>query len=159
MADCIDLFRALAVGLILLVTATQSSGVDHAVYVRLVDARSGRPVPEKTVEVSWFVPHQQHPQTLRERADRDGVAVFHLTDPVPGQLSFDVKSGYWDSCSPGPYDSSEVLMTGVSKEGGRWAAKFPNVSDRFHPKQGEVFLFICHVSFGEWLREYFKGLE
>jgi hypothetical protein len=152
--------RALTAGLIFVIAVVQSFGVDHAVYVHVVDARSGRPVPGRTVEISWNIVHQRHRQTVRVQADQDGIAAFRLTEPVPAWLGVNVvKSGYWYPCSPDMYDSSEMLTTGISKEGGPFAAKFPNIADKFRPKPGEVFLFICHISFGEYLKEWFKGFK
>ena len=68
--------------------------------------------------------------------------------------------GYWYECSPGSYATNEILQHGVSEQTDTWPdTKFPNVSDKFHPKPGEVYFFVGHIPFGEYLKTWFKGLK
>jgi len=68
--------------------------------------------------------------------------------------------GYWYSCSPGNYDAKDVLQHGVSEQTNTWpTTKFAIISDRFHPKPGEIYYFACHIPFGEFLKEWIKGLK
>jgi hypothetical protein len=68
--------------------------------------------------------------------------------------------GYWYECSPGDYDTNEILQHGVSKQADIWPdTKFSNVSDKFHPKPGEVYFFAGHIPLGEFLKTWFKGFQ
>lgn len=91
----------------------------------------------------------------------DGIAEFRLNDPLPDRVSISLKSmGYWYECSNGNYETNEVFVHGVSEQADIWpTTKFPNISDKFHPKPGEIYFFACHIPLGEYLKTWLKGFK
>ena len=148
----------LFVVLLLLTAAAECIAFDRIVYVHMVDARTGKPVPGKTVEMVWGSRKSQL-HVLKEKTGQDGTAVFHLDEPLPSSVQLRPGGGYWDSCSPNYYDIREVVETGISAEEGRWASMPPKINDKFHPKPGEIYFFVCHIPFGEWLKTWFGSLK
>ena len=145
------------VALVLLTSMSRGFPSDHVLYVHMVDARTGSSVPGKTIEIAWD--GRKSGRLLKERTGRDGIAAFHFDDPMPSKVELRPGGGYWDSYSPNSYDTQEVLEAGVSAEQDYWSLKLPNLSDKFHPKPGEIYFFVCHVPFGKWLKEWFKSLK
>jgi hypothetical protein len=140
---------------------SESVASDHVVYVHLVDAKTGNTIPRGNIEMRWGQP-RDHARVLREKIMPDGTAAFHLDDPLPSRVRVRLgkSMGYWYECSSGNYDASEVLGHGVSEQTNPWpTTKFPIISDRFHPKPGEIYFFACHIPFGEFLKAWFKGFK
>jgi hypothetical protein len=150
-----QLFAALA----LLTAAAQCFAVDRVIYVHMVNARKSKTVPRgNTLEMVWGSRKSQL-HVLKAKTGQDGTAAFHLDEPLPSAVQLRPGGGYWDSCSPNYYNTREVLETGISAEEGRWASMPPKISDQFHPKPGEVYFFVCHIPFGEWLKTWFESLK
>jgi len=142
---------------------------DHVVFVHVVDAKTGNTIPRGNLKMRWAKPRSQvngrgrtQFATLRQKIQPDATARFDLDDPLPSRIYIGLgkSMGYWYGCSVGDYDTNAVLQHGVSEQADIWPkTKFPNISDRFHPKPGEVYYFVCHIPFGEYLKEWFKGLK
>ncbi len=142
---------------------------EHVVCVHVVDAKTGNVIPRGNLEMRWAKPNSPVPgsgrnrlATLRQKIQPDGTARFSLDDPLPLRVRIDLgkSMGYWYPCSRGDYETNDILQHGVSEQADPWPkTKFPNISDRFHPKSGEVYYFACHIPFGEHLKEWFRGLK
>ena len=134
---------------------------EHVVTVHLVDAKTGNTIPRGSLEMRLDT-HTDHTRVLRGKIDPAGTATFQLNDPLPTRVEIRLgkSMGYWYECSPGRYDANDVLQRGVSKQTNpRPTTKFPIISDTFHPKPGEIYFFACHIPFGEFLKEWFKGFK
>jgi len=125
-----------------------------------MDAKTGNAILRGNLELTWQKPGE-HERVLEEKIAPDGAAAFHLDDlPVRVSIRLGKSMGYWYICSPGSYNTNEVLLHGVSEQADNWPeTKFPNVSDKFLPKPGEIYFFVGHVPFGEYLKTWFKGLN
>jgi hypothetical protein len=135
---------------------------EHVVSVHLVDAKTGNTIPRGSLEMRLWGTHLDHGRVLREKIDRDGTATFQFSDPLPTRVEIRLgkSMGYWYYCSPGSYDGKDVLQSGISEQTNPWpTTKFPIISDNFHPKPGEIYFFACHIPFGEFLKEWFRGFK
>jgi hypothetical protein len=134
---------------------------EHVVSVHLVDAKTGNTIPGGDLEMSLDT-RVDRTRVLREKIDLGGTAMFELPNPVPARIEIRLgrSMGYWYECSPGKYAANDVLQSGVSAQINPWPkTKFPIISGNFHPKPGEIYFFACHIPFGEFLREWFKGFK
>jgi protein-S-isoprenylcysteine O-methyltransferase Ste14 len=132
---------------------------EHVVRVHIVDAKTGNRIPRGSLEMRWG---KRPDQVLREKIDPDGAVTFLLNDPLPTRVEIQLgkSMGYWYSCSPGSYDAKDVLQRGISEQTNPWpTTKFAIISDSFHPKPAEIYFFACHIPFGEFLKEWFKGFK
>jgi hypothetical protein len=89
----------------------RSLASDHIVYVHVVDAKTGNAILRGNLELTWHKPGE-HEQVLKEKIGPDGAAAFHLDDPpVRVSIRLGKSMGYWYECSPGSYNTNEVLST------------------------------------------------
>jgi hypothetical protein len=143
-------------------TSLRCPASDHVIYVHVVDAKTGNAILRGNLELRWNKPREKHERTLKEKIGPDGAAAFHLDDPPPAQVRIRLgkSMGYWYECSPSSYATNEILQHGVSEQADIWPdTKFPNVSDKFHAKPGEVYFFVGHMPFGEFVKTWFKGFK
>jgi hypothetical protein len=142
-------------------TSLRCPASDHVVYVHVVDAKTGNAILRGNLEMKWGKP-REHERALKEKIGPDGTAAFHLDDPPPVRVRIRLgkSMGYWYECSPGTYDTNEILQHGVSEQADIWPdTKFPNVSDKFHSKPGEVHFFAGHIPLHEFLKTWLKGFK
>ena len=121
------------------------SKAESDLRVHLIDARSGSPLANEPVRL-W--PHdtaQQRntPGYVQQMTDANGVATFHLKDPVSPYLYIHIGMGSpWEECFPDSQNgfvTQQILDTGVSKESACW--KLSSVAEKFHPTPGDVYIF------------------
>jgi hypothetical protein len=122
------------------------------IRVRLINARTGKPIPGKPVRIDSADPSGLWRGYLEEKTGRDGVAIFRLTPPLPRKVDiFLGMGGYWAGCSRGDYSVEEIL-----KKGAIWEVEhclnLPRIQDRFNPRPGEVFYFAVHETLWEHLK-------
>jgi hypothetical protein len=120
----------------------KSLATDHVLCVHVVDAKTGNAIPHGNLEMKWNKPRSQ--ATLRQKIRSDGTAEFKLDDPLPARVRIRLgkSMGYWYACSRGDYETNAVVEHGISEQADIWPkTKFPNISDRFHPKTGRDLLF------------------
>jgi hypothetical protein len=122
----------------------------------MIDARSGMPIADKPVRL-WttdVAEYRDHPGYVQAMTDSNGVATFHVPDPKPTYLYVHTgMGGAWEECSSNNrtgYIAKDVLESGISKEG--FCGKLPDISDKFHPSAGDVYIFIEHESFFQRLK-------
>jgi hypothetical protein len=113
--------------------------------VHMIDARSGLPIASKPVRLWTHDTAQQrnNPGYVEEMTDANGVATFHLKDPISSYLYIHIgMAAPWDECFPDAQNgfvTQEVLESGISKESACW--KLPNIAQKFHPTPGDVYIF------------------
>ncbi len=122
---------------------------DALLRVHMIDAKAEMPIAGKPVRVWVFdASGQKRPGYLEEKTDKDGVAQFHFSDPLPSRLIIhNGMGGYWEECSPNnrtSYNLSEILETGFAEEG--FCGNLPNIASKFHPNPGDLYIFPIHYS-------------
>jgi len=113
--------------------------------MRLVDVRDAHAYPNRQIWVQFHVPQQPGLQTLEETTGTDGVAVFHLPEPVPKVVSIRVASGGLYACyQTYPIDTGQVAKEGLVDRCTRppqsCACKFSKQINAIQPRPGEVVL-------------------
>jgi hypothetical protein len=154
-----SVLRCLVV-LMLLGAAAVCSRAESTIRVHMIDARSGMPVANEPVRL-WthdVAEYRTHPGYLQQTTDSNGVAAFHVPDPEPTYLYVHIGMGSaWDECSSNSrtgYIAKDVLGSGISKEG--FCGKLPDISGKFHPVAGDVYIFVEHDTFAQRLRKPFN---
>lgn len=129
---------------------------DSTVRVHMIDARSGSPIANQPVRL-WTrdaAEQRNDPGYVQAMTDSNGVATFHLMDPIPSYLYLHVGMGSrWEECFSevqSGFVTNNILATGVSDESPCW--KLPNIADKFHPTPGDVYIFAVHDSLIERLK-------
>src|ERR1700734_2479493 len=102
---------------------------EHVVYVHVVDAKTGDAILRGNLKLTWHKPGERE-RVVKEKIASDGTAAFHLDDsPVRVSIRLGKSMGYWYECSPGSYETSEILQHGVSEQANTWPdTKFLNIS-------------------------------
>jgi hypothetical protein len=143
--------------LILFGLVTFCSKAESTIRVHMIDARSGLPLANNPVRLwtTGVASYRTHPGYVQEMTDSNGVATFHVADPQPTYLYVHVGMGNdWDECSSNRqtgYVAKDVLESGISKED--VCGKFPDVSGKFHPSAGDVYVFVKHNTFVQRMRK------
>ena len=135
---------------------------DFEIHVHLINARTGKPIPRRLVEVVR-VGHPQpvapgtisaRPFHWHEKTDGEGVAVFRMPGPPRGfWMSIGMGGGgnYWLQCNNPGFWPGEVVDHGVVP-----ALRCPPwthvPSWRFRAEPGDVYIFVVHISFWQHLR-------
>jgi len=143
-------------GLVSAVPAAPQQGSAVPITVHLINAKIGKPIAHKPVEV-WSLTGPGRQWSLRKETDASGVAVFRLTPPLPPLGISGAMGGYWHACIPARgYDLAEILNSGASAIG-NCIGNIPNIEQRYHPRPGEVYCFAVHLTLlehlthcGEW---------
>jgi hypothetical protein len=140
----------LPVVMMLLLTGlvTPSAKAESIILVHMIDARSALPIANKPVRL-WTrsaADERNDPGYVQEMTDSNGVATFHLEDPIPSYLYIHIGMGaVWEECFPDAqngFGTQEILGSGVSKESG--CSKRPDMAKKFHPTPGDVYIFAMH---------------
>jgi|SRR5690349_513233 hypothetical protein len=125
--------------------AQNSTPSSTELRARLVGVRDAHPYPGRTIWVQFHVPQTPELQTLEGTTGADGVAVFHLPEPVPKVISAHVESGGLYACyRVYPIDTRQVLGEGLvarcTKPPQSCACKFSKQIDGIQTRPGEVVL-------------------
>jgi hypothetical protein len=136
------------------------------VRVRVLDYRTGRPVQRRTVQLLLPVsPGQIRNDSVRMLAKTggDGVAVFHLSEPLPPILWIvpEYSMGDYSCTKRQEFETSEVLREGVVGD----VADFPlcehHISSSVTAGPGEVVVYTRRLNawlrFRRFLHEAFNG--
>jgi hypothetical protein len=141
----------------LLGLVTFCSNAASTIRVHMIDARSGQPLANDPVRL-WttdIAAYRTHPGYLQVMTDSNGVATFQVADPAPTYLYVHVGMGSaWDECSSNSqtgYVAKDVLESGISKEG--FCEKLSDISGKFHPGAGDVYIFVKHNTFVQRLKK------
>lgn len=142
--------------LMLLGLVTFCAKGESIIRVHMIDARSGLPIANNPVRLwtRYAVEERNDPGYVQEMTDSNGVATFHLEDPIPSYLYIHIgMGGRWGECFPDAQNgfvTREILESGVSKESACW--KLPNIAEKFHPTPEDVYIFAVHDTFIERLK-------
>jgi hypothetical protein len=126
------------------------------IHVHLIDARSGMPMANAPVRLwtTGVAEYRDHPGYVQQTTDANGVATFHVPDPAPTYLYVHPGMGDgWRECSVNNrtgYVAKDVLASGVSTQG--FCEKLPDISGKFHPGAGDIYIFVTHQGFWERIR-------
>jgi hypothetical protein len=129
---------------------------DSTIRVHMIDARSGSPIANRPVRAWTHDTAQQRndPGFVQELTDSNGVATFHVKEPIPSYLYIHIGMGSpWDECFPyarNGFVTQEILESGVSKESACW--NLPNIEQKYHPSAGDVYIFAVRNTFIESLK-------
>jgi len=124
------------------------SKADSVIRVHMIDARSGSPIANSPVRLwtNYAAVQRNDPGYVRQLTDSNGVATFHVQEPVPTYLYIHIGMGApWEECFPDArsgFVTQQILDTGLSKESACW--KLPDVGQKFHPSAGDVYIFAVH---------------
>lgn len=131
--------------------ASFAKGEDIA--VRVISAKTGRPIVEAHVEVVVDTPHRRpdvSPETFRdwEYTDSNGAAIFHVPSPsLPRDGWIGVAGIAPDWCSPAAgYRVDEVVRAGASKPGFASCPHRPLKKYLVQPHPGEIVIYIGEYS-------------
>jgi hypothetical protein len=131
----------------LLALSTLLSASD--IMVHLINARTGKPIADKPVRMWFQNPPSRQGGYLEERTGTNGVAVFHLKDPLPSSITVHLgMGGYWEECPPNNragFDVKEILQSGVAREGA-CPPHLQKIDQKFTAKPGELYLFASHLT-------------
>lgn len=147
---------ACVVLLMLLGLVAYCAKAESIIRVHMIDARSGLPIANSPVRL-WTHGAAQKPNDpgyVQELTDSNGVATFHVADPVPSYLYIHIGMGApWEECFPDAqngFATQQILDSGLSKESACW--KLPDIASKFHPAPGDVFIFAVHNTLIERLK-------
>jgi hypothetical protein len=155
-------YTAWAETVFLFCALTASQALAQSVRVRVVDARTGKPVGGKRIRIQfkWDRPQahgdprgplESH-QWLDLKAGPDGVAKFDLRPPLPKELDVFVAVGHWTQCSPFRFPVEDVLNSGVVAK--NFCGSKRTEEQRYVATPGEVVVFTRHTTFRDRLREF-----
>jgi len=116
------------------------------ITLRLIDARSGKPLNGIHVYLTtWngvFDPRTDTPQRtlVGGVTDNQGLAVFHLSEPFPEHVRFNVFSGVTWACGDTNQDvrPEEVLQAGLVRD---YAPRCGKLKYHATAKPGEIVIF------------------
>ncbi len=132
---------------------TMPARAEVVLHVHLINARTGEPIPRKPIQV-WIADHARglSNRSLHGQTATDGVAVFHIADPFPSGLYIHTgMGGYWEECGRPNYDPKLIMNSGISRMD-PCLLNIPNLDRQFHPKPGDVYLYVVHLNLWERIR-------
>ena len=135
----------------LMVLVTFCSKAESTIRVHMIDARSGQPLANNPVRLwtTGVAAYRTHSGYVQQMTDSNGVATFHVADPQPTYLYIHAgMDNSWEECSSNSrtgYVAKDVLESGISKEG--FCGKLPDISGKFQPGAGDVYIFVEHNTF------------
>ena len=103
----------------------------HILNVRLLDARSGKPLKHLRLWLGWY----KGPQLPNVETNDAGIAAFHVPDPLPGGRPW-ISSPFIDFCSGREVAIDQVSDKGTVGENNCGKAKFSG-----NPNLGELVIF------------------
>jgi hypothetical protein len=136
--------------LVLLLFATAPlSFADEAISLRIVDARTGKPIRKVSATLIKWSKDGQVEQLSTATTNTAGLAVFHLAIPLPDRIGFDFVPDELKYCSDLAFSTKEILNAGVLGQN-KCQSVGPKLS--FGRKAGEITLFAKKVSLSERMR-------
>jgi len=128
---------------------------DYQIKLRLLDGRTGAPIPNKEVTLALGYdppsPRGKTQEIARATTAADGVATFALSDPLPGNLGlriYDLRDCVSASTFNLPIMAEEVIRQGVVLE--NTCDKSAKLKGKIVAKPGELVIFMEPISW--WRR-------
>ena len=131
----VNLFFVSLVTIFTLGLSYSTSAENHHLAVLVLDGNSGKPFKYTWLLINW---DDGRPRALGQKTNSGGVAVFHLTDPLPERIgiSTGLEVGL---CSDGmPFSTEEILKTGLVTNNACRGAKFQYLTPT---RPGQVVIF------------------
>jgi 5-hydroxyisourate hydrolase-like protein (transthyretin family) len=126
----------------------------NCISVRVLDAKSGKPIKGLLTSVQTRSEHQRDFKSL-EMTDAQGIVRFCLNDPIPASFRLEF-SQFYETDPSGLVDTKAILEKGSVAGNIHNKGKF---HDRETPKPGEMIIFgrrwwwidrMLEKWFGEW---------
>jgi 5-hydroxyisourate hydrolase-like protein (transthyretin family) len=137
--------------LLLVATPTTAlfAGVGHAVSLRIVDTKTGKPIQKVTASIVKWSKNGQVEVLAQGTTNAEGLIVFNLSEPMPERIGFDFSPNELKYCSDLAFSTEEILHSGVLAQNKcqTGVVKLP-----FVQKAGEITLFAGKVSIWERIR-------
>jgi len=134
---------------LLLLTIGQSGSSDTDFTVRLINARSGKPLKEVTVTISaWNGEWKYDPKkpsakktTIDATTDAEGRALFRLAQPLPEHIGFLLvpPDDFAGCCRRQNFSPEKVLQSGAVADYDQ--SKCGELKSKAVPKPGETVIF------------------
>jgi hypothetical protein len=129
------------------VASVCSAGDGEHLSVRVLDARSGKPITD--IPLLLGVPvENKNVNRLRDKTDSQGTVTFHVDDPIP--------DSFWLIFGPDivlchgiTFSTEQVLKTGVIADN---KCKGPKLGFNGSPKSGELVVFVKRLSLWELIK-------
>jgi len=86
---------------------------DHLLAVRILDAGTHKPLKGVPTGVSVLSKEDRRKTVLNATTDADGVAIFHLADPVPERFGLVFAPDELRLCSNAEFSTGDVLNKGL----------------------------------------------
>jgi hypothetical protein len=118
--------------------STATAAADHTVSVRMLDARNGKPLKRHSVGLEIG----RNRAILNAKTNSEGIASFHLNDPVPERIWLVFAPFEMGICSEIQFSTDEVLRAGSV---GRNTC-ISKIQYAVAPKAGEIVAFGKPVS-------------
>jgi hypothetical protein len=115
--------------------------------VKVLGGETGQPVK------SIYVPLDDRPQQiqlLNAKTDSHGMAVFHLSDPLPERIGISFNPFEFGSCSELEFVTDQILRTGVVA-GDRCESSKP--MPHLAPEAGQLVVFGKRVTLWQRVRQ------
>ena len=125
--------------------AQTPGGSTQKISVRLVDVSNGHVYANETIWVQFHTPQVSEMQTLEGKTAIDGIAEFHLPEPIPSKITVSATNERLYPCySSFPIDTETIIRNGLVSccakptEGCR--CKFSAQVSKIQSKPGELIL-------------------
>ena len=133
--------------LLVLAVLASANCLAQDVTVRLVDVRNGQVLANEPVSLQFHVPQVPAPQSLEGKTGIDGVAKFHLPEPVPPKIAVLVTNERLYPCySLLEQETRRVVHEGLvsrcSKPQQGCRCKFSKQVSQIQSKPGELVLLV-----------------
>ena len=123
------------------------AGVTEDITIRLINSKDGHPVQGQLIVI--FLGDAKLSSTPRVRAttSSEGIAVVHLPEMIPKQVSLDVGNGQLKGCAWPFFSTEEVMKHGVVAE--NECDSREKLRKMFTAKPGEVIVFVRFLKWWE----------
>ena len=149
------MYRAMLISSVVLMVACvashgQVSPAASEVQVRLLDYKTGRPLPHRTVDV--LLPDRDgeirnHSRQLFRKTGKDGIAVFQIPAPLPATLWV---TADFPCTRTQAFGTSETLQRGIVGDHDDFELCKNPTSQPATARPGEIVIYIRRLS--PWLR-------
>jgi hypothetical protein len=129
------------------------------IAVRLVYLKSGKPAQGQQIVLYEGKPSQASTIQMKETTSSDGIAIFHLSEPLPKTVWVNGDNGVITGCAWEDQISLQSVIEqgatiGVDARFGGSCGGDRNVIDRLRAKPGEIVIFVRKLGSWDNLRHY-----
>ena len=113
----------------------------ESIAVRVINAKTGKPVSNRTVSVSYTNPPHGYSTRVDSKTTLQGTAWFKLNER-PSRLMVDPLLRSWTLCSPDEFSTEEILRQGVVAD--NKCDPTGKVRKAFSARPGELVIFAAY---------------